>query len=390
MSILRVNKITALASVVMAFFGSFACGQTDLSAFNQLKSMAANSGAGFDTGSIPQIKFEQKDFSDKVPVPVLKDSPVSDTSVRELTPTEQSLLAKAQVLLNKSSLGMVICNRATNSAASPCGDKAMKAAKIYIMASTTDTDGVAAASAIDPKTHATVVVFQKNFLAEYLTNPEFLAATLGHELTHVPDLTLDDDSQTKTRMASEYAANVAELLLIDEFKKKNPKFSIPADEPIAVLWSVYKWKNGGKKPDMGLQLSKPQGTVEEWIGSCQCNSTGVGVVVCMLPKVYPNLTAVAVGGPHTAEIDRMLKWTITTEKQYRTNTLPKPGSNPTPTPAPHPVPAPPQPAPTPPQPTPHPVPNPLHPQPTPHPTPTPDPPNPPVPDPLPPVTPNWN
>lgn len=85
--------------------------------------------------------------------------------------------------------------------------------------------------------------------------PEYVATFILHELSHVADnRNLGEADSINKNFATEYKANVAHMMIYDEFLRTGKLKANPTSDSIQFLISVYRWRSGGPKPNMNFSV----------------------------------------------------------------------------------------------------------------------------------------
>ena len=222
-------------------------------------------------------------------------------------------------------------------------------------------------------------------------DPAYISTFFFHELSHVTDnRELGEWNTSVTKLATEYKAVAVQMMVYDELLRTG---KIKSDHSIGIefLLSVYRWKNGGPKPNMDFSTvinGKRYSAAEIIALSVGQGDTGLQSV-WNLTKLFYNLSEGTIQEKDLRYLQSIRGFMKDMEPKYQAWFPSKPPvvpPTPQPQPSPHPQPGP-QPGPQPqphPQPGPRPQPNPPQPDPQPGPHPQPDPPEPhPHPDPHP-------
>lgn len=191
-----------------------------------------------------------------------------------------------------------------------------------------------------------------------------LATTVAHELAHIAD---NRDPQigesNEEGLIREQHGTFVQVLIYGELVQQGV-ISNQYISGLDMLFSLYRWKNGGPKPDMSLRIALfgKTYTYGQLMGdpnNVKDGDDGLLAVMHMTKFFYPKLAEF----PPIDDEKAWKKYEATRQsighldKQYKEEWFPlnpPPPPAPTPTPAPPPSPQPPHPQPTPPDPSPEP------------------------------------
>jgi len=109
-------------------------------------------------------------------------------------------------------------------------------------------DPIAAAPKPSSVNGRTIVCLDQELVSK--NSPAYIATFFLHELSHVTDnRKLGEWDTPTTRLAAEYKAVAVQMMLHDEFLRTG-KLKIDTTDGVQFLLSVYRWRNGGPKPNM--------------------------------------------------------------------------------------------------------------------------------------------
>ncbi|MHB9139543.1 MAG: hypothetical protein ACYC4Q_09085 [Victivallaceae bacterium] len=87
-------------------------------------------------------------------------------------------------------------------------------------------------------------------------SPDYVATFILHELSHVSDnRNLGEVNSSSTKYAMEYKAHVIQMMIYDEFLRTGKLKGNSATNGIQFMLSVYRWRNGGPKPNMDYSVA---------------------------------------------------------------------------------------------------------------------------------------
>lgn len=269
------NQKIACAVFLIGFYYSSACSQPSNQSSSALVTLSAIAavGDGFDNGSmLPELsrKIALSDSIIPVPVPTADEKGVTnDMSVyfqKELgnPPSKEEEAKIEQVLstLNNTKVGPEICK---SFGPAGCTWENLKSASVEI--TTRDlkyhlpeplesilsigfasADPIAATPKPSKVNGRTILCLDKELVAKY--PPAYIATFFLHELSHVSDnRKLGEWSSDVTDLATEYKAVAIQMMIYDEYLRTG-KIKVNTADGVQFLLSVYRWKNGGPKPNM--------------------------------------------------------------------------------------------------------------------------------------------
>lgn len=80
---------------------------------------------------------------------------------------------------------------------------------------------------------------------------EYVATFILHEISHISDnRKLGEVAGPAQKYAAEYKAHVAQMMIYDEFLRAGKLKGSTSTNGIQFMLSVYRWRNGGPKPNM--------------------------------------------------------------------------------------------------------------------------------------------
>lgn len=84
---------------------------------------------------------------------------------------------------------------------------------------------------------------------------EYVATFILHEISHISDnRKLGEVSSPAQKYAAEYKAHAVQMMVYDEFLRTGKLKGNTATNGIQFMVSVYRWRNGGPKPNMDYSL----------------------------------------------------------------------------------------------------------------------------------------
>lgn len=84
---------------------------------------------------------------------------------------------------------------------------------------------------------------------------EYVATFILHEISHISDnRKLGEVSSPAQKYATEYKAHAVQMMIYDEFLRTGKLKGNTATNGIQFMLSVYRWRNGGPKPNMDYSL----------------------------------------------------------------------------------------------------------------------------------------
>lgn len=109
-------------------------------------------------------------------------------------------------------------------------------------------DPIAAAPLPSTVNGRTILCLDQELVSKY--PPAYIATFFLHELSHVAtNRELGEWDTPTTRLATEHKAVAVQMMLYDEFMRTG-KLNIDTTDGVQFLLSVYRWRNGGPKPNM--------------------------------------------------------------------------------------------------------------------------------------------
>jgi hypothetical protein len=274
------NQKIACTVFLIGFYYTSACCQPSNQSSSALVALSeiAAVGNGFDNGSIlPELsrKIALSDSIMPVPVPTIDEKGVTnDMSVyflKELgnPPSKEETTKIEQVLntLNNTKIGPEICK---SFGPAGCTWENLKSANVEI--TTRDlkyhlpeplesilsigfasADPIAATPKPSKINGRTILCLDKELVSKY--PPAYIATFFLHELSHVADnRKLGEWSSDVTDLATEYKAVAIQMMIYDEFLRTG-KIKVNTADGVQFLLSVYRWKNGGPKPNMNFSVT---------------------------------------------------------------------------------------------------------------------------------------
>lgn len=86
-------------------------------------------------------------------------------------------------------------------------------------------------------------------------SPEYVATYILHEISHISDnRNLGEVADAAQKYAAEYKAHAVQMMIYDEFLRTGKLKGNTATNGIQFMLSVYRWRNGGPKPNMDYSL----------------------------------------------------------------------------------------------------------------------------------------
>lgn len=177
---------------------------------------------------------------------------------------EANKIDKALDILNNTKIGKEICKSVSGKTA--CTWDVLKKAKVeittrnlqyhlpeplesmlgYAFGSTDPTAGTPKPSQVKGRT---ILCLDKELISQH--SPAFIATFILHELSHVADnRKLGEPAKgTITHYATEYKALAIQMMIHDELLRTG-KLEVDTTDAIQLILSIYRWKNGGPKPNM--------------------------------------------------------------------------------------------------------------------------------------------
>lgn len=210
--------------------------------------------------SIPSPSLEDKGVTNELSVLFLKE--LGNPPTKE----EERKIRKMLKTLNKTKVGMEICK---SFGVDGCTWDNLAAAKIEL--TTRDlgyhlpeplesilslalgsSDPIAATPKPSLINGRTILCLDKTLIAK--EDIGYIAPLFFHELSHVSDnRNLGESDNSVTKAATEYKAVALHMMLYDELLRTQ---KIKSDHSVGIefILSVYRWKNGGPKPNMDFSV----------------------------------------------------------------------------------------------------------------------------------------
>jgi len=186
---------------------------------------------------------------------------------KEPDTTEKAKIKKALKVLNDTKVGKELCKTIGKSG---CTWKDFESAGIeittrdlqyhlpeplesmlgYFLGSGDPTAAVPPPSYINGRT---ILCLDKGLLSQ---SPSYISTYIHHELSHIADIrTLGESTPgTVTKYATEYKAVSLQMMLYDELLRTG-KLNGDGTDGIQFILSVYRWLNGGPKPDRAYSIT---------------------------------------------------------------------------------------------------------------------------------------
>lgn len=99
----------------------------------------------------------------------------------------------------------------------------------------------------------TLLCLDKELLSK--NSPEYVATYILHEISHISDnRNLGEVASAAQKYAAEYKAHAVQMMVYDEFLRTGKLKGNTATNGIQFMLSVYRWRNGGPKPNMDYSL----------------------------------------------------------------------------------------------------------------------------------------
>ena len=294
------QKIIYTVSLIIFCYGNTYCQpcKQALSALDTLGAIARD-GKGFDNGvGIPE--FPRQAFLDNVLTTYYLKELGNPPSREETRKIKQVLKA-----LNDSKIGKEICKPFVKTG---CTWEDLKSAGIEI--TTRDlkyhlpeplesvlglrfaSDDFAAATPKPSLVNGrTILCLDQELISKH--SPAYIATFFLHELSHIADYRkLGEGDTPTTLLATEYKAVAVQMMLYDEFLRTG-KLKIDITDGTQFVLSVYRWKNGGPKPNMEFSttIKGKQYSGAEMIGLNITNPDDTGLkAVLHLTRFFYDIT----------------------------------------------------------------------------------------------------
>ncbi|OGS28792.1 MAG: hypothetical protein A2218_08965 [Elusimicrobia bacterium RIFOXYA2_FULL_53_38] len=311
------QEIIFTVSLIVFYCGNSYCQPCKQapSAFETLGAIATD-GKGFDNGVAISGFQRQASFDNVIPVSpsslVLPDFAAEKGVTNELSvyylkelgnppsKVEASKIEQALNVLNDSKIGKEICKSIGKIG---CTWEDFKAAKIEIttrdlkyhlpeplesilslrFASADPTAAVPKPSFVNGRT---ILCLDQELISK--KSPAYIATYVLHELSHIADNRKlgEWDTQT-TNLHTEYKAVAIQMMVHDELLRTG-KLKDTADG-VQFLLSVYRWRNGGPKPNMDFSttINEKHYSAKEILGlTNNPGDTGLKVILHMTKLFY--------------------------------------------------------------------------------------------------------
>lgn len=156
----------------------------------------------------------------------------------------------------------------------------------YVIGSTDYTSAVPKPSWVKGQK---ILCLDTNLIADY--PPAYISTYILHELSHIADnQTLGEgDYAPIAAYATEYKAITTQMMISDELLRTGKLKVNPADG-IQFILSVYRWRNGGPKPNMSYSvvLNEKRYSAAELIGTyAPPGDTGLKIIWKLIKFYYP-------------------------------------------------------------------------------------------------------
>jgi hypothetical protein len=125
-------------------------------------------------------------------------------------------------------------------------------------------------------------------------SPAYVAHYISHELSHIADnRTLGETTLAPiTTYATEYKAVIAQMMLCDELLRTG-KLKVNTADGVQFILSVYRWRNGGPKPNMdySINLNGKRYSAAELIGTyAPPGDTGLKIIWKLIKFYNPKMS----------------------------------------------------------------------------------------------------